>query len=225
MDSGLKARSYQIKSDYPDAIDRAGGVPVCLGFGMTPASMIDAIDRLDGFLFTGGDDLHPRRFDQPLHPKTELIDPDREAFELRLLAEIERRRLPVLGVCLGCQLMNVHRGGSLIQFLPDDPRPSPIEHRAIGEDRPRHTVRLDRSSRIGEAIGRETISVNTHHKQAIARLGRGLRISATAPDGIIEAIEDPDLPLFTAVQWHPERLPDEPDHLALFQMLIAAARQ
>jgi putative glutamine amidotransferase len=120
--------------------------------------------------------------------------------------------------------MNVYRGGSMHQFLPDVSRPNSLEHRKIGDVIPRHAATLDHSSQIGRAIGKPEISVNSYHKQSADRLGRGLRIIAKSPDGIIEGFEDPTFPLFAAVQWHPERLIDEPEHLALFKMLVDASR-
>ena len=129
--------------------------------------------------------------------------------------------------------MNVYRGGSLHQFLPELARDNPIEHRKIGGDSGRdgagsfnrHPVMIDKGSRAYQAIGKKEISGNTSHKQSINKLGEGLRIIATAPDGIIEGIEDPTFPLWLAVQWHPERLHSEAEHLALFQMLVNQAAE
>ncbi len=126
------------------------------------------------------------------------------------MAEVEHRRLPTLGVCLGSQLMNVYRGGSMHQFLPDVSRNPPIEHRKLGENIPRHPVTLDTTSRVGQAIGKTEISVNSYHKQSADHLGRGLRVTATAPDGVIEAFEDPDFP---AVRRRP-MAPRAPDRRA-----------
>jgi putative glutamine amidotransferase len=148
----------------------------------------------------------------------------RERFEFALIAEVEKRKLPALGVCFGSQLMNVYRGGSLIQFLPEQ-KTDALEHRRLKDQPPgRHAVKLDTSSQLGRAIGTSDLSVNTYHKQAVKQIGRGLKIIATAPDGVIEAFEDPSLPLFAAVQWHPERLIDEPEHLAPFKLLVEKAK-
>src|SRR5439155_25821430 len=160
------------------------------------------------------------------HPKVARMDKRREEFEFALLAEVERRRMPALGVCFGSQLMNVYRGGSLTQFLPDVARDDSLEHRRLpGKDPGRHPINLDADSQLGRAIGKSDVSVNTYHKQAVKRIGRGLRIIATAPDGVIEAFEDPTLPLFAAVQWHPERLLDEAEHLAPFKLLVSKAAE
>jgi putative glutamine amidotransferase len=143
---------------------------------------------------------------------------------LALLAEVEKRRMPALGICLGNQLMNVYRGGSLVQFLPEVPRDGALEHRRLGEQGRRHEVNIVPGTVLADAIGKTQIIANTRHKQAVQRLGRGLRVTATAPDGIIEGIEDPSLPMFLAVQWHPENLWREPEHLAPFKLLVERSR-
>jgi len=224
MDQHDDGDKYESPFAYAKAVELAGGLPLLLPYRTDLSLIPQYVEKLDGIVFTGGNDLDPAAYGEDWHPKADRVDPARQAFELALLAEVEKRRRPALGVCMGCQLMNVYRGGSLHQFLPDVPRESPTEHRKIGERSLRHAVTLDVRSRLGGAIGKSEISVNTHHKQAVNRLGRGLKVIATAPDGVIEAFEDPTLPLFAAVQWHPERLTGEPEHLAPFKLLIDAAK-
>ena len=224
LDTHDDGDKYESPYAYAQSVERAGGLPLLLPYLTDLALVPQFVDVCDGFLFTGGNDLDPALYGQPWHPKADRIDPARQKFELALLAEVERRRLPALGVCLGSQLMNVHRGGSMHQFLPEFSRPNPLEHRKIGDRASRHNVTLDLNSRLGRAIGKPQIYVNSSHKQAADRLGRGLRLVATAPDGVIEGFEDPDLPLFAAVQWHPERLIDEPEHLVPFKLLVEASR-
>ena len=225
MDYGDKPRQYMLPYDYATSIERAGGLPWPLPY-MTQLELIsEIVDRLDGIVFSGGDDLDPSLYGQALHPNAEPIDPDRQRFELALIAEVERRRMPALGICLGCQLMNVHRGGSLNQFLPDVRRDAALEHRKLNDDSRRHTVELEPGTRLAEAVGARQITVNTRHKQSIARPGRGLRVIARAPDGVVEAIEDPEYPFFLAVQWHPENLSHRPEHLAPFRLLVTSARE
>jgi putative glutamine amidotransferase len=224
LDTHDDADKYESPFSYAKAIERAGGLPLLIPYKSDLSLIPQYVDLFDGILFTGGDDLDPALYGQSWHAKAVRIDPARQNFELALLTEVEKRRLPTLGVCLGSQLMNVHRGGSMHQFLPDVSRTDAIEHRKIGDKITRHNATLDPDSHLGRAIGKSEISVNTYHKQAADRLGRGLRVIAKSPDGIIEGFEDPTFPLYAAVQWHPERLIDEPEHLAIFKMLVDASR-
>jgi len=213
---------YQLSWDYTTSIEKAGGLPLAIPYKSDFSLIAEYVDLCDGFLFTGGDDLDPALYGEEWHPKAAHIDPDRQKFELALLAEVEKRRLPTLAICLGCQLMNVHRGGSLTQFIPD--LPDKQEHRKVGTTLLRHAVHVEPDSQIGKSIGKTEISANTYHKQAINRVGKGLRVVATAPDGIVEGLEDPTFPLFAAVQWHPERLHNEEEHLAPFRLLVEKSK-
>jgi putative glutamine amidotransferase len=214
---------YESPYSYATSVERAGGLPLLIPYQTDLSLIPQFVDVFDGILFTGGNDLDPAAYGQPWHPKAVPIDPARQKFEMALLAEVERRRLPILGICLGSQVMNVYRGGSMHQFLPDVDRAGALEHRKVESNLLRHNVTLDPASKIGKAIGKSEISVNTYHKQSADRMGRGLRVIATAPDGVIEGFEDPTFPLFAAVQWHPERLSDEPEHLAPFKLLVEAS--
>jgi putative glutamine amidotransferase len=212
---------YKLAFDYCAAIEKAGGLPLAIPYRSDPALIPQFVDLLDGILFTGGNDLDPALYGQQWHPRAAKIDPQRQSFEMALLAEVERRRLPSLFVCLGCQLLNVYRGGSLTQFLPDEQ--GKLEHRRGESKMRRHDVKIEPDSALGRAIGAKEISANTYHKQAVNQLGRGLRIVAKAPDGVVEAMEDPAYPMMVAVQWHPERLADEREHLAPFRLLVQKA--
>jgi putative glutamine amidotransferase len=226
LDYGEKPNRYMLPCDYATSVERAGGIPLAIPYRTDLSLIPEILDRLDGVLFSGGDDLDPTLYGEQRHPRAEAIDPDRQQFELALLAEVERRRVPALGVCLGSQLMNVHRGGSLIQFLPEHERHEPIEHRKVVDgDRRLHPVKIDPDSILGKAIGKGEILANTRHKQAINKVGRNLRVTAHALDGVIEAIEDPSMPLYLAVQWHPENLSTSPEHLAPFKLLVEKAGQ
>jgi len=224
-DSHPRPDQYESPAAYARAVEAAGGLPILLPFHGELSLVPQYAGRLDGVLFSGGNDLNPAFYGQSRHPKAIPIDPARERFELALLAEVDRLRTPVLGICLGAQLMNVHRGGSLLQFLPDVPRQPQLEHRRLGDTASRHPVRLDPASQLGKLLQKREMDANSSHKQAVDRPGRGLKIIATAPDGVVEALEDPDYPLFLAIQWHPERLHEEPDHLALFELLVGCAAE
>jgi putative glutamine amidotransferase len=225
IDSNDADDRYESPMTYAAAIEKAGGLPLLLPYCVDHSLIGQYVDLLDGICFSGGADMNPVKYGEEWHPKVSRMDQRRQEFEFTLIAEVERRRMPALGVCFGSQLMNVHRGGSLIQYLPEQ-KADAMEHRRIqGQPPARHPVKLDLNSQIGRAIGRSDVSVNTYHKQAVKNLGRGLKVIATAPDGVIEAFEDPTMPLYAAVQWHPERLIDEPEHLAPFRLLVSKSAE
>jgi putative glutamine amidotransferase len=214
---------YMLPWTYAEAVEKAGGLPMMLPYKADLSLVSQYLDQLDGVVLAGGDDLNPASYGETYHPQAQRIDPDRERFDHAVLDEIERRTMPVLGICLGSQLMNVHRGGSLHQFLPDIPRDSPLEHRRLDDWTRRHEVFLEPDSLIAQALGKTQVISNTSHKQSVKTLGRGLRITARAPDGVIEGTEDPTKPFYVGVQWHPERQNDEADHLKLFELLVEHA--
>src|SRR5450432_250552 len=179
---------YMLPHGYSASVEKAGGLPFLLPYRTDLSLIPEFVDHLDGIVFSGGDDLDPSTWGEARHPGASPIDPEREKFEMALFAEVERRRLPTLGICLGCQLINVHRGGSMIQFLPDHQRDKPIEHRRAGgiDWSNRHAVSVQPKTRLAEALGKSEIITNSSHKQAVKNTGRGLRIVATAPDGVVE---------------------------------------
>lgn len=215
--------TYHTPFVYCDAVAAAGGLPLMLAFRTDIGDVGQIVDLLDGIIFSGGNDLDPSAWDEPRHPRAQPIDPVRERFERALLAEVERRRLPTLGICLGTQLINVCRGGSLHQFIPDLPRKPDLEHRRIEGRDASHVVEVVAGSRLAGILGTTSLRSNSAHKQAVRTVGRGLRVVATAPDGIVEGLEDPDLPFFIGVQWHPERIHTDPIQLRLFRALVDAS--
>lgn len=218
--------NYASPYPYCQAVEKAGGLPVMLPYRADLSLVAEYADRIDGIVFSGGNDLDPAAWGEERHPMAKPIDPLREKFERALMAEIEKRRTPTLGICLGSQLMNVHRGGTLHQFIPDLGIDHSIEHRRLdGTWNARHDVVLDHDTVVAKAIGTTRVQSNTSHKQSIRDVGKGLRIIATSPDGIVEGIEDPSMPLWVGVQWHPERQHDEPEQLALFKLLVDRASQ
>lgn len=223
VDTHETPEHYESPMAYSTAVEKAGGLPVLLPYRSDLALIPNYVDLIDGMLFSGGNDLDPALYGETYHAKAEPIDPARQKFELALLAEVERRRMPALGICLGSQLMNVYRGGSLYQFLPDLNLKPAIEHRRTGATAPRHEVDLRSESLVAGLLGKTEIVANSSHKQAVRKVGRGLRIIGMSPDGVVEGIEDPNFPLFLGVQWHPERLHDEADHLAIFKLLVEKA--
>ncbi|MBE3069124.1 MAG: gamma-glutamyl-gamma-aminobutyrate hydrolase family protein [Planctomycetes bacterium] len=208
---------------YAEAVDAAGGRPVVLPPTWADASADDLARVADGLLLAGGDDLDPALWGEPAHPAARLMDTRRQKADLGLIALADACGLPVLGICLGCQEMAVARGGRLIQHVPDEPG-ALDDHGGGGRPRTMHTVAIDGDSLLARAVGPEPLDVNSSHHQAVREAGRGLRVVARSPDGLIEAIEDPAPGrFFLAIQWHPELLADRPRHLALFQALCRAA--
>lgn len=218
-------KQYQSPYAYATAVEKAGGLPVLLPYRVDRSVIPQLVDHLDGIVFSGGNDLDPVAYGETYHPKTVAVDPAREVFERALMAEVETRRTPTLGICMGSQLMNLHRGGSMIQFLPDLDRSNPIEHRKLGPEEVRHPITLLPGTIAAQAIGHADVLANSSHKQSIKTVGKGLRVIATSPDGVIEGVEDPTFPLWLGVQWHPERLHAEEDHLKLFKLLVEKARK
>jgi putative glutamine amidotransferase len=151
------------------------------------------------------------------------VEPDLDAFEFEVARRADRLGIPVLGICRGCQAMNVARGGTLHQHLPDVTDHS-VNHRQKESGRePTHTVRIEPRSRLAGIVDDEELDVNSFHHQAVNELGRDLRAVSWAPDGVIEAIEDPDGQLYLGVQWHAETLVHFERHAALFEALVEAA--
>lgn len=173
---------------------------------------------IDGVVLGGGVSIDPARYDEPI-AREARVDPARDALELDVLAEAEARALPVLGICRGAQLLNVSRGGSLHQDLRQSwPRHSPRRHlRACKR------VEVSEGSCAHRALGRTSLKVNSIHRQGVARVGSGLRVSARDELGIVQAIEDESARFVLGVQWHPELLPHRSAHRALFQTLVDAA--
>jgi putative glutamine amidotransferase len=206
---------------YLRAIEAAGGMPVVL----PPLGDAAAyLDRLDGICLSGGPDLDPDAYGaRSRHVELGPTEPALDAFELELVRLADARGLPILGVCRGAQTLNVARGGTLHQHLPDVTDGS-VDHRQTASGRmPTHSVRIEADSRLAEIVGATELEVNSFHHQAIDRLGRGVRAVAWSPDGVIEAIEGTGPELLLGVQWHAETLVEGPAHARLFEALVAAA--
>jgi len=201
--------------DYVRGIERAGGRPL-----LVPPSD-DAVEEtiavLDGLLLSGGNDVAPDSYGADAHPETNGTRPERDRAELALLEAALARDLPVLAVCRGVQVLNVARGGDLVQHLPDEVGHE--RHRAVKGKFSEHPVRVQGGSRLGAALGAEA-HVKSHHHQGVGRVGEGLREVAWADDGTIEGLEDPRRRFAVGVLWHPEAGEDT----KLFEALVREAR-
>jgi putative glutamine amidotransferase len=200
------SQAVLLDRNYVDSVQRAGGLAVLLPPDPAVIEQPDEVlDRIDGLLLAGGADLDPASYGAEPHPKTSGTVPERDAFELALATRALERDIPFLGVCRGMQVMNVARGGTLIQHLPDD-----LGHedhrRALGTfDDADHDVRLAEGS-LAARVARETLHpTKSHHHQGVDRIGEGLEISGWATiDDLPEALEAPGARFALGVQWHPE---------------------
>lgn len=209
---------------YVRAIEAAGALPVVLP-PLGPSEIPRLLARLDGLVLSGGPDLAPAAYGAKPHVELGSTEPRLDAFEYRVAREAFRLDMPILGICRGVQTLNVARGGTLHQHLPDVVGDA-IAHRQIEDGRlPTHPVDILPASRLATLLGTTRMNVNSFHHQAVDRLGSGLRPCAWAPDGTIEAIEDPGRPLVLGVQWHAETLQAAPGQLALFEELVRVAAE
>jgi putative glutamine amidotransferase len=207
---------------YIDAITAAGGLPVVippLGKDFDPDALLD---RLDGVLLSGGNDLDPRRHGLPTHPAVQPMAERRDESDRLLVRLILDRRIPVLGVGLGLQQLNVALGGTLYLHLPEE-QPRAMPHRDATGAPHRHIVLVEPNTRLEEIYGGGEIRVNSAHHQAVRQAAPGLRVCARAPDGVIEAIEAVDPNWFcVGVQWHPESETSSALDAQLFECFVQA---
>jgi putative glutamine amidotransferase len=220
-----RARDLRLNRDYLRAVRAAGGRPVQVSLRMPPAKLRQLAQSLDAFVLPGSPaDVNPRRYRAKGHPKAAKPDAKRENTDFALLKHALPAGKPVLAICYGTQSLNVHLGGSLIQDIPSElRRPLIHSHRDHHADAT-HEIRIQ-GGRLTKLAGRAKITVNSLHHQSVRRPGRGLRVTARAPDGVIEAVEWTRGPGWVVgVQWHPERMPRDPLAKRLFRRLVSEAR-
>jgi putative glutamine amidotransferase len=206
---------------YLEAVRMAGALPVILAPVRTSA-VDELLGRLDALCLSGGPDLAPAHYGAPEHPELGPTEPDLDRFELALARRAMALGIPVLAICRGMQVMNVARGGTLHQHLPD--LELGVDHRrtAPGEIAT-HDVELTPRSRLAELMGGTRVEVNSYHHQALDELGRGVRAVGHADDGTVEAVQVDVEGLAIGVQWHAELLVERPEQMALFDILARAA--
>ncbi len=221
-----KQQAIGIGANYLQAIYRAGGLPLLLPPNL--AEIPSYLDRCNALVFIGGPDIDAKRYGMENHPKMNLLDSMHEEFLLQLAdVAINHTRLPLLGICLGCQVLNVACGGTLYRDLPSE-HPSDIVHSGetdYPDKRVRHPVTFTPDSPLLQLFGSETITANSSHHQSVKQVGDGLKVIAHAPDGVVEAICSTDSSrFFYGLQWHPEGMLDEPPHLNIFKALVNATK-
>ncbi len=214
-----------VKPGYWQSIIDAGGLPFLLPQFESPEIIQEALALVQGFVLIGGDDVPAERFGGgETLPSVVKIEPAREKTDFALLEVLLETSKPTLALCLGFQELNIARGGTIYQDLLYDGPPNLIRHYAQGGPPPIHDVQVEPDSRLAEALGRSgAVSVNSTHHQALDRIGEGLRTSARASDGIVEAIELEGDAFFVGVQWHPEMMVGDPVQRGLFTALVQAA--
>ena len=223
----LETNRFYLARYYSEAVEAAGGLPVHIPLIPRPDFIKGVMADLDGLLLPGSDsDMDPQRYGREPHPKLGTVHPEKDQTDLLALAEAEDLAMPLFAICFGVQSLNVSRGGTLIQDIASQHENAIKHEQGVPRDRHSHRVRLLEDSVVGQIAGSESAPVNSHHHQAVETLGRELVATAWAPDGIVEAVEDPRGDRFVVgVQWHPE-LGWEGDELsvALFKRFIAEAR-
>ena len=227
IDNNPFNRAYQKNAD---AIARAGGLPVYIPTGLDENTLRLIYDRMDAILLPGGPDVDPARYGETRHPTVtdKRIDSARDALELTIARwQIEEDR-PTFGICRGHQVLNVALGGTLVQDIPDELK-STIAHDQP-DDQPRsthaHLIEIKPNTRLASILGTTRAEVNSLHHQSVERAAPGALITATAPDGVVEALEVPDKRFMLSVQWHPEDLFDNDDGMMrLFQSFVDAAAE
>lgn len=210
---------------YLRAVTVAGGYPIVLP--AMPEELGPGLDMASGLLLIGGGDIEAKHIGKTNHPRARFFNPLRDDFELAIIREARKRKMPMFGICRGHQMINVALGGGLYQDIADE-QGSDFEH--YREDLPNdpvHAVAVAPDSCLASILGTTQLSVNSVHHQAVREPAPGLRASAWAPDGVIEGIEScsPESGFILGVQWHPERLVEKmPEHRKLFERFVRAAK-
>jgi putative glutamine amidotransferase len=207
----MDSEYLKLKHRYCEAVAEAGGLPVLI----PPVGNAQQYsDRIDGLLISGGNDLDPYYYNEEISPPVKSVPRQRSDFEFALLEEVLRLKKPVLGICYGMQLINVHFGGTLYQDLALQ---GSVE---IQHEKGYHVIMVSESRCMGEG----TYSVNSSHHQAIKQLGKGLSALAHSSDRVVEAFYREDYPFLIGTQWHPERIPESDLSRYIFQVFIKATR-
>ncbi|MDQ6829134.1 MAG: gamma-glutamyl-gamma-aminobutyrate hydrolase family protein [Gemmatimonadota bacterium] len=220
------AHRVRVNASYVRAVERAGGIPLVLPPLQDATHAAELLASVDALVLTGGEDVDPAHFGAAAHPSAGPFNAERDETELALARAAHERRIPTLAICRGIQLLNVALGGSLVQDIPSE-RPGSIDHDPKGLRASRvHDISVEPRSALASALGATILAANSFHHQSIDAPAAGLRVTARAPDGIIEGVEwTGDDWWALGVQWHPEELDETPESWdrSLFRALMAAA--
>ncbi len=211
---------YFLQPNYLSIVSGSGAIPVILPLVGNRQEAREVLDRVEGMVLTGGADIDPTHYGQAARHPDMIAPRERTESDFSYAREAKDRGMPVLGICLGAQTLNVAFGGTLLQHIPDDV-PGAVSH----ENGAEHAIRIEPGTLLARALGMEAATVNSYHHQGIGELAPGFRISARSPqDGIIEAIERTDHPFFIGVHWHPERLATSETTRKLLRAFVDATR-
>jgi len=219
---------FCVRQAYCHVLHEAGGAPILIPLLQDDEALLDIYKRLDGLLLAGGGDISPQHFGQSRAAQLTSVDPPRDRVELLLSRRAVHDDMPLLAICRGLQLLNVALGGTLYQDIPTQ-IPHALRHNFY-PDYPRdylgHDVLLKPDTLLADVVGAERLAVNSFHHQAAKDVPPALTVAATAPDGVIEAVEAHDKRFILGVQWHPEDLAKtKPQMRSLFEAFIAEARR
>jgi putative glutamine amidotransferase len=224
----METSRFYLGRDYSEAVAAAGGVPVHISLIPDSGYISSVMSDLDGILLPGSNtDVDPLRYGQEPIPQLGTVIPEKDETDLLVLAEAESRKLPVFGICFGMQMINVFYGGSLFQDIFSQITGCLKHEQGRPTNRNSHGIAMEKGSLIHQLAGNDETRVNTSHHQAVDRVGRHLKVTAWAPDGIAEAIEGTKNDHFVfGVQWHPE-LTYTKDDLSrrLFQTFVGEAQE
>lgn len=219
----LKLHQCFLRPQYARAIQQAGGLAFILPLTDDAADIDQITDLYDGFLFTGGADLSPQLYGEKPLPCTRNCVVDREKMEIALLQSILAKNKPVLGICRGMQFLNVFFNGTLYQDVQEMRQDSLVHWQPQPYENFHHEVSVDPSSPLYSIVKQSRICTNSMHHQGVKQVGGGLQVMARANDGLVEAIYHTQYPFVWGIQWHPEFLMNQKEHLAVFKAFIQAA--
>jgi putative glutamine amidotransferase len=221
---GVPAYSF-LAAGYYDSIAAVGGLPVIVPVMEDEAALHQILDTLDGFVLTGGADLDPRNDGFHLHSSVKPMDPRRERFDRKLAMEICERKMPVFGIGVGHQLLNVIQGGDLYYHIPLDV-PNALPHLDTQDPNHRHSLVVESDSILGRVYGEGEIRVTSRHHMAVARLADGFRCTARCQDGIVEAFESERMDWFAmGTQFHPESMAASALDIRIFEEFVEGVKQ
>ena len=222
----IDGTTVEVGMTYVVSVRKAGGIPFIIPITTSDKEIDEYLDRIDGLLMTGGEDVSPLLFGQEPSPFLGTVVPERDTYDLALIRKAVLKGIPVLGICRGIQCLNIAMGGDLIQDIPSEVKDA-IQHRQTG---PRsygsHTIMIEKGSLMEKLLGSGEVAVNSFHHQACGKIAPGFKVTAKSSDGIVEAIESPD-GKFYGVQFHPEGFvyACKKEFLPIFQHLVKLASE